>query len=135
MPLFQMVECLVAVGGDTNNVVHRGDSNPITYPELLLFQYVHGDDAVTDAYELGMEERDNNAELDRLRRTYGPAAVQDVFPGSKPRLPLRDARIGARLAPSKPKRRVAPSRLDPDDGMTDQVPADPGDVDTLRDGE
>lgn len=123
MANFQVLECLVALGGDTMNVVHRGEDNPVTFPELMLLQYVHGEDAVTDAFELGTDERDNGSELDRLRITYGSKSVQDVFPGTKPRLPTSDGRIKARRAPSPPKRKPLPSR---------DVDAD---MDTLAEGE
>lgn len=125
MPNFQLVECMVALGGDEQNIVHRGQDNPVTYPEMLLLQYIHGEDAVSDAFELGADERDNGTELDRLRITYGAKPVLDVFPGNRPRLPTQDTRIKARKAPTPPKRKPVPSR---------DVDAT-SDIDTLRDGE
>lgn len=116
----QIIECLVAVAGDTQNIVHRGEDTPITYPEMLVLQYLHGDDAVSDAFMLGTEERDNDDELARLRTTYGAKAVQDVFPGAKPRLPTKDGRIKPRKAPTPPKRTPVPSRDDaPVDGLAE----------------
>jgi hypothetical protein len=118
MPAFQMLECMVALAGDDDNIVHRSADNPVTYPELLVLQYVHGADAVSDVHELGTEERDNQDELDRLRRTYNAAAVKDVFPGANPRLPLTDKRFKPRTAPTPPKRNIAPPRADRDvDGL------------------
>lgn len=110
MAKFQMLECLVALAGDEGNIVHRSTDNPVTYPEMLLLQYIHGDDAVSDVFALGEEERDNQNELERLRTTYKAAAVKDVFPGANPRLPTNDSRFKPRMAPTPPKRRIAPRR-------------------------
>lgn len=117
MPSFQMLECMVALAGDTDAIVHRSADNPVTYPELLLLQYIHGDDAVSDVYVLGNEERDNQNELDRLRTTYKAASVKDVFPGANPRLPTADKRFQARTSPDKPKRNLAPTRDQNLDGL------------------
>jgi hypothetical protein len=136
VPKFQMLECMVALAGDEGNIVHRSQDTPVTYPELLVLQYVHGDDAVSDVHMLGEEERDNGSELDRLRRTYNAAAVKDVFPGASPRLPTNDRRFKPRQAPTPPKRNIAPSRNDPAPQEHDIDPP-PGDlpVDGLAVGE
>lgn len=114
---FQKLECMVLLGGDSENqtIVHRNEDSPVTYPEMLVLQYLHGDEAVTDVYELPGDpiERDNSEELDRLRVTYGAKAITDVFPGAKPRLPARDNRVKPRVAPTAPKRKPAPERRDP----------------------
>ena len=107
----QMIECMVAVGNDPQNIVHRDPSRPVSYPEMLILQYIHGEEAITDAYHVGEEERDNGSELERLRIAYGARAVQDVFPGSRPRLPLRNTQIKPRLAPARPRRKPVPDRL------------------------
>jgi hypothetical protein len=117
MPTFQLLECMVALAGDTDNIVHRSADSPVTYPELLVMQYVHGDDAVSDVYALGTEERDNQAELDRMRTAYNAAAVKDVFPGANPRLPTQDKRFTARKEPDRPKRNIAPTRDQNLDGL------------------
>jgi hypothetical protein len=85
MPTFQLLECMVALAGDEGQ--HRpplGQDTPGDLSRAAVLQYVHGDDAVSDVHMLGTEERDNQAELDRLRRTYNAAAVKDVFPGANP---------------------------------------------------
>jgi hypothetical protein len=119
MALMQLIECQVALGGDSANIVARTPSRPVTYPELLMLSYVHGEDAVTDAYEVRREERDNGAEVDRLRRRFKASKVADVFPGARPRLPLADDRIRPRKAPSEPRRKPLPSKRD------DPTPFDP----------
>lgn len=125
MAAFQLLECMVALAGDEQNIVHRSSDTPVTYPELLVLQYIHGDDAVSDVHELGTDERDNQSELDRLRVTYNAAAVKDVFPGANPKLPVGDRRFQPRTAPTPPKRKIAPTR--------DR--AEPAPVDGLAPGE
>jgi hypothetical protein len=115
---------MVALAGDEQQVIHRGEDSPVTYPEMLLLAYTHGDDAVSDAFELGRVDRENSEELDRLRRVYGKQPVLDVFPGAKPRLPTQDTRIKARVRATPPKRKPIPSRADElaDDGDTIALP-------------
>ena len=36
----------IAIGGDRNNIFHAGEFAPVSWPEILLLQYVHGDDAI-----------------------------------------------------------------------------------------
>jgi hypothetical protein len=109
---------MVALGGDEGQIVHRTQDNPITYPEMLVLTYLHGENAVSDAYALGSIERENMDELERLRVTYGKLAITDVFPGIKPRLPAQDTRIKSRTAPTAPKRKPLPARQEEleDDG-------------------
>ena len=115
---FQMIECMVALGGDTLNIVPRGPDRPVSYPEMLVLQYIHGSDAVSDAFDVGMDDRDNADELSRLRNFYPQGAIKDVFPGNNPRLPSRDARIKPRRAAAASKRDIAPSRdLEPVDPL------------------
>lgn len=122
MPRFQICEAMVAIGGDTMNVHHRGADTPVTYPELLVLQYIHDPESVSDVFELDNEERDNAAELERLRTTYGAKAVADVFPGARPRLPTGDSRIKRRTSAGKPKRKPMPDAND----ASDDEPANPG---------
>ena len=76
---FQLLTALVALGGDKNNIAPRGADAPITYPELLLLQAIHGgDDSVMDVVEIGAVERDPKEELSRLTVAYGSIA-QSLF--------------------------------------------------------
>lgn len=110
MPAFQLIECLVALAGDEQQIVARSHDCAVTFPEMICLQFVHGAEAVTDAYDQGTVERENADELSRLRKIYGARVVQDCFPGSQPRLPVNDARIKGRVALTPPKRKPVPSR-------------------------
>jgi hypothetical protein len=140
MPTFQLIECMVALGGDEQQIVHRGGLFAVTYPELIVLQFVHGDEAVTDAYEQGTVERENADELARLRAIYSKKVCQDIFPGANPRLPPADSRIRPRIALTPPRRKRAPSRVDYTDPafqpqIHDGLAPPAGDVDTLHQGE
>lgn len=99
MPKFQLLTALVALGGDKNNVVYRGDDDPITLPEMYILRAVHGgEDMVTNAVEIGeTEERPHSVEKNRLRERYG-APVDAIFPGGEAiaNLPVRDANLPTR---------------------------------------
>lgn len=90
MPEFQLLRCSVALGGDIGNTVVRGRGNPITYPELEVIQFIHGDDAVHDVHVIGTCEMSNDDMLDRLKFIYRDEDVKAVFTGAKPRLPPGD---------------------------------------------
>jgi hypothetical protein len=90
---FQLLRCSVALGGDKGNTVEKHRHDPIAFPELLLIQFMHGEDAVDDIAVVGDWPASNETVLQRLRVLY-PAEVMDkVFPGSRPRLPQGDSTI------------------------------------------
>lgn len=89
MAQFQLVGCQINLGGDRGSVVVRGRFNPVTYPEYLLLQVVHGgDEHVHHAMSVGYVERDNAAEFARLSEIYGGELTRMVFPGPVQALPL-----------------------------------------------
>jgi hypothetical protein len=82
----QMVSCDIALGGDRNNVVHRGERNPIAYPEVLVLKLVHSingvpaDDVVTNIVEVKRVPV-NVADLrTKMREKYGAKALDRLFP-------------------------------------------------------
>lgn len=90
----EIAKCLVALGGDLNNVVPKTDVTPA---EVLTLIAVHGEGAVTDIEVTGEIERTNRQELERLRDVltgYGRAqdndakpVIHSVFPGAGARVP------------------------------------------------
>lgn len=90
MPEFQLLRCEVALGGDIGNTVVRGRGNPITYPELSIIQFIHGEDAVFDIHVIGTCEMTNDQMLDRLKVIYREDDLKAVYPGNKPRLAPAD---------------------------------------------
>ncbi len=91
MPAFQLLRCMVALGGDQGNQVYRHRDQPIVFPELPILQLIHGDEAITDIFVVGTWEASNDEVLTRLQTLYQPETIRDVFPGNRPRLPVGDA--------------------------------------------
>lgn len=87
---FQLLSCAIAIAGSRDSVVYRGAHNPLTYPEILIMQYMHGDDAVEEIEEVGTLTMSNSDLLHHLRMTYPQEAVQQSFPGARPNLPTRN---------------------------------------------
>lgn len=101
MAKFQLLSCNVALAGDILNVVARHAFNPVTFPELIVLRYVHGEQAVTEVFDVGYVERDEEAEAKRIRETYKAEVYEKLFPGSGTRLPLGDNRYKRRLVGTK----------------------------------
>jgi len=84
---FQLLKCSIMLAGSRDSVVYRGEHNPLSYPEILIMQFMHGDDAVNEIEEVGSLSMSNTDLLHHLRMTYPSEAVNQVFPGARPTLP------------------------------------------------
>ena len=94
MALFQMLGCEINIGGDRDNTVVKNQFDPVTYPEFLVLQAIHGGpDHVHSAVVVGEDERDPAAERDRLSLKYGAPLVMGLFPGALAMVPLGDASL------------------------------------------
>lgn len=94
MALFQLLGCEINVGGDRDNTVVRDQFDPVTYPEYLVLQALHGGaDHVHDAVVVGEADIDPAAERDRLALKYGADLAMGLFPGALAMLPLGDASL------------------------------------------
>ena len=113
MPQFQLLRCAVSLGGDKDNIVHRGRDRPVLFPELLLLQHLHGEDAINDIAVVGVCDMTNDEALVRLDTIYQPDIVRQVFPGSKPRLPNADGTLEICTRPIFKAKPVVPDNPDP----------------------
>jgi hypothetical protein len=113
MAQFQLLRCSVALGGDTNNIVVRHRGRPILFPELLVLQFLHGEEFVTDVHVVGTCEMAQDEALTRLQTIYQKDVVGDVFPGARPRLPLSDASIPICSLPVHKPKKTRPDNPDP----------------------
>ncbi|MEM0949537.1 MAG: hypothetical protein AAGK37_19215 [Pseudomonadota bacterium] len=89
----QLLSCYVALGGDLKNVAVRGQSTPVTYPEMLVLRAIHGgEDKVWDIIEVGRKNVDLAEEIKRLNTVYGADVVGGLFPqmAGMVNLPLED---------------------------------------------
>ena len=73
----------IALGGDTNNVVFRGPDNPVSWPEIGIIQFLHGEEAVYNIEVIGERDARPAIEKERLLLLYGPS-VNEIYPGKVP---------------------------------------------------
>jgi hypothetical protein len=120
MPQYQMLVCSVALAGDLGNVVVRGAWNPVTYPELIVLEFVHGENAITDVFECGhTEEREPREEKERLMIVYGKGLADQLFPGHAIQLPVANEKykprlVGTLINPGPPIPAEPPVEIDPE---------------------
>ena len=43
-----LCECMIDIADEKTNVLQRGEENPVPWPEILVLQAVHGDQAIYD---------------------------------------------------------------------------------------
>lgn len=110
---FQLLRCVVGLGGDQSTQVYRDRTRPIVFPELPILQNIHGEDAVTDIHVVGMWETTQDEVLARINQIYSPEAVREVFPGARPRLPTGDSTIPRCTMPVYKPRSPKPESPDP----------------------
>ena len=136
MAQFQLLRCSVALDGDTDQIVVRHRGNPILFPELMILQFLHSEEGVTDVHVVGTCEMSQEEALIRLRLLYGPEAVGEVFPGNRPRLPTQDRSIPLCTKPVHSFKSPEPDDPDPKLRPLDQftlpaVPQQAEDVDAM----
>src|SRR5262245_9758348 len=124
MPSYQLLRCMVALGGDNDNTVYRDRSRPIAFPELAILQNIHGGDAITDIHVVGMWHAPNEEVLLRLQVLYGEEAVKEVYPGVRPKLPQGDGAIPRCTLPVYKPRSPKPDSPDPKLRSLDQFTRD-----------
>jgi hypothetical protein len=135
MSKFQLLRCEIALGGDREQIVARHRSNPVVFPEMLVLQHLHGEDAVQDVAVVGEWDASNDQVLERLRSIYPAKAISDVFPGTKPKLPFGDGTIPICRRPQHIAPPTLPDNPDPVARPLDasSVPAVPAPVPDLPD--
>ena len=69
----------VAIAGDIQQVVHRNPFSPVSWPELEVLRFVHGEDAVTDIKVISRVDQDQREERERLALMYGRAPIEACF--------------------------------------------------------
>jgi len=80
--------CQVRLGGDLRNVVPRGEFNPVSWPEIEVLRFLHGNDSVIDIKAIAKVTQSAKTEKERLIRIYGAATIEEVFPGRNPQMEL-----------------------------------------------
>ena len=79
--------CNIALNGETNTIVARTQLRPVSWPEIEVIRYLHGDDAVRDAKPFVSVNQTARAEKERLMLIYG-RVVENIYPGKNPQMEL-----------------------------------------------
>lgn len=87
MSKMDLCTCEIMLSGDKRTIIARGPTRPMSWPEINLMMYVHGERNVTNLKVVGEVETDNSTELETLKLKYGSQA-EAAFPGSRPKLPM-----------------------------------------------
>ena len=73
----------VNIGGDRDNVAILGVNDPISWPEVLILQHIHGEDAVSEVEPFAVVTQNSKDERTRLAEKYGEHVVTTVFGGKQ----------------------------------------------------
>jgi len=135
--MFDLINCNVAIGGDSRAVVNKPYCS---VAEVLLLQSIHGQDAVTNIRVYDELKTDDTVERDRLGNFYGDDKVIALFNqfGELPRV-LADTRIPDEILDpvwlserSKPKAKAKPKTSTRKRARTDKGHFVKDDPDTLE---
>lgn len=110
MPKFQLISGYINVAGSRDNVVFRGGSKPMTYPEVSILRAIHGGQqhvhTLVDEGEIEIDEQELRAQLNT---TYGHKLVSQVLPVQLG-LPAGDTSIPTREEVSAADKAAAEAR-------------------------
>jgi hypothetical protein len=75
---------MISIGDDKDNVFFADMFDPVSWPEIQIIQFIHGDNAVDQIRPFVSVAQTAREERQRLAEKYGEAKVADVFPRSGP---------------------------------------------------
>lgn len=78
----------IMLGGDALNVMHRGEHDPVSWPEIGVLQHLHGEESVFEIKVCGEMDTSRTAEKERLTNIYGRDILEIVYPGRAPVLEM-----------------------------------------------
>jgi hypothetical protein len=79
--------CMIDINDEKLTVVQRDETHPVPWPEILVLQNVHGEQAVYDIYPCALGPRETPArEKERLSLIYGREVVEQVYAGKAYRM-------------------------------------------------
>lgn len=107
-----LCECMIDINNEKFNVIQRGAENPVPWPEILVLQAVHGDQAIFDIRPIALGPRETPArEKERLTLRYGRDIVESVYAGKSfhmewfmPGWPIDPKNAPKKLLTDRPKR-------------------------------
>lgn len=107
-----LCECMIDIAGEKTNVLYRGAERPVPWPEILVLQAVHGDQAIYDIRPVALGLRETPLrEKERMTLIYGRDLVESVYAGKSfhmewfmPGWPINPAKAGKKLVSDRPGR-------------------------------
>jgi hypothetical protein len=119
-----LCECMIDNAGEGTNILYRGAENPVPWPEILVLQAVHGDQAIYDIKPIALGPRESaSREKERMSLIYGRETVEGVYAGRGfhmeffvPGWPIDPAKATRRQKAERPPR---VSVRKPDEGALD----------------
>src|SRR5262245_36128507 len=78
----------IAIAGDIQQVMHRNQYDPVSWPELDVLRFVHGEDAVTSIKVIARVDQDQRDERERLTLMYGRQPIEACFGARNARIEL-----------------------------------------------
>lgn len=73
----------VNIGNDRDNVAVLSENEPVSWPEILILQHVHGQEAISEVEPFATVEQGSREERQRLVEKYGEHVVTVVFGGKQ----------------------------------------------------
>lgn len=74
--------CMIDIADEKTNVLARGEENPVPWPEILVLQAIHGEQAIFDIRPVALGSRETPArEKERMMSIYGRDMVESVYAG------------------------------------------------------
>src|SRR5262245_53269515 len=78
----------IALGGDIGSIVVRDQFNPVSWPEVGVLQFIHGEEAVFNVKVIETFARHKGVEKERLKGIYGDGPVEMIYPGKSPMMEM-----------------------------------------------
>jgi hypothetical protein len=71
----------IAIGNDITSIMVRGPYSPVSWPEIEVLRYIHGESAVEDIEVIADVPQSGKAERQRLQMIYGEAPLIALWGG------------------------------------------------------
>jgi hypothetical protein len=81
----------IAIGDDNRNIFAAGEFSPVSWPEIVVLQAVHGDNAIDEVEPFAWVDQSPRDERYRLNEKYGDKITDEVFGGKQGRPHEMDA--------------------------------------------
>ena len=99
------MSCKIALGGDPGNIMYRGPERPVSWPEVQVLQYLHGEEAIYDAEFAHAEHSNVQSEKMRLLGIYGKDVIDNCYPGARPMMEMDFPGDRTAVGQKRPERR------------------------------